>query len=129
MTKLSCFVSSAYAVLVLIPGSGSAMLQHNSMCQHMELCKWSLLLSRVVFGQQLRQLLFWFQVFPGAPLSAHVDRSSKSIKEAATQGNIAQVRPPFFYVTVYSRLGRKTVAECYMNCYIGLDSISSAWLD
>ncbi|KAL0043529.1 hypothetical protein WJX79_007470 [Trebouxia sp. C0005] len=30
------------------------------------------------------------QVFPGTPLSAHVDRSSKSLKEAAAQGNIAQ---------------------------------------
>ncbi|KAL0045822.1 hypothetical protein WJX82_005732 [Trebouxia sp. C0006] len=30
------------------------------------------------------------QVFPGAPLSAHVDRSSKAIKEAAAQGNITQ---------------------------------------
>ncbi|DBA73536.1 TPA: Pumilio 2, partial [Trebouxia sp. C0004] len=30
------------------------------------------------------------QVFPGAPVSAHVDRSSKSTKETAAQGNIAQ---------------------------------------
>ncbi len=71
------------------------MLQHSSMCQHMELCKLSLLWSRGMLGKQLRQLVFWVQVFPGAPLSAHVDRSSKAIKEAAAQGNIAQVRPPF----------------------------------
>ena len=94
MTRLSCFVSSAYAVTVLITGSGPAILQHSSTCQHMEFCK-SVLWSRGSFGRQLRQLVFWFQVFPGAPLSAHVDRSSKAIKEAAAQGNITQVRPPF----------------------------------
>ena len=100
------------------------MLQHSSMCQHMELCKLSLLRFRGVFGRQLRQLVFWVQVFPGTPLSAHVDRSSKSLKEAAAQGNIAQVRPQVAVEIIRC----KNRGSLYIIRYSNLRAIHLAWL-
>ena len=88
MTKLSCFVSCTCADHWDSPSNAAAQ-------QHVPAHGALQVELAVMLGKQLRQLVFWVQVFPGAPLSAHVDRSSKAIKEAAAQGNITQVRPPF----------------------------------
>ncbi len=123
MTILSCCVSCTCASHWFRPSNAAAQQHvpaHGALQVELAVLCWS----RGVFGRHFRQLMFWVQVFPGAPLSAHVDRSSKAIKEAAAQGNITQVRPPFRCVFP----GLKIVAGCIINSYIGHATIYTAWL-